>query len=144
MYFWKAEKLQEELKASSVTEKEKAIYYVLTSCFIVFAMWAVDMDKESVEIIDHVNYVLMILALALGTLYAFKKYVCEDKFLERFICLSFPLVNQLLTYSVLLSIPFEVMVAMDVMAESFPYFLIISNLMNFWFYRRLGNLMGKF
>ncbi|MES2527345.1 MAG: hypothetical protein V4598_09665 [Bdellovibrionota bacterium] len=144
MYFWKAESLQTDLKAGAVTEKDMALYYVLTYSFIVFAMWSVDVNKDPLQIFDHIEYILMVVALALGTIFAFKKYTPADKFIERFICLSFPLMIRMLTYTILLAIPFEVMLEMNIMTKSFPYFLILTTIMNIWFYRRLGILMGKF
>ncbi len=144
MYFWKDDLLQADLKSGTVSQKDMALYYVLTYSFIVFAMWTVDIDKEAVEIVDHVNYVLMIMGLGLGTIYAFKKYTPEEKFIERFICLSFPLTIRLLTYTIFLTIPFEVIREMNMISKSIPYYVILTNIMSFWFYRRLGMMMGKF
>ncbi len=144
MYFWKADALQSDLKDNAVPEKDKALYYVLTYAFIVLAMWSVDVDKEALSLFDHINYFMMVLFLALGTVYAFRKYSPADKFIERFICLSFPLMIRMLTYSILIAIPFEVMGEMEVIPKSFPFFVILTNVMNVWFYGRLGMLMGKF
>jgi uncharacterized membrane-anchored protein YitT (DUF2179 family) len=72
MYFWKIEKLKEDIKNKTFSEKDRFIY-----AFIYIILSAVLMESpkwfptENMNIWVHIDSISMVLIIAVGTLFAF-------------------------------------------------------------------------
>lgn len=144
MYFWRDDLLFNELQANTVSEREKVKYFILNMLVLELAMWVIATDPGPIALVDHLDYLSSCLLVIFGTLFAFKKYSPPDRFVERFLCLSVPILIRLLAVSMPIMVIFELLVYAKKIPETMPFNLFISLVINFWFYFRLIRHMEKF
>ena len=106
MYFWKVNALADDLKADRLSEKEKMIYFFLSSIVTVFFL---EFSLYMGQVPDRVNItssILNVLVNAAGLLFCYQANKKGDNkaFIERIICLSVPIGVRVIIASSLLYI----------------------------------------
>jgi hypothetical protein len=102
MRFWNAKALVKELKENKLSEKEKFKYFFL---FTVLTALVMETSIYSEPIPDEwIESLAVILITALGTLYCFlvNQAVDGQAFIERYICVSLPVVVRIITFAIIL------------------------------------------
>jgi len=103
MNFWRYDELASRLKAGKVSEKEKFYYF-----FIFMLCWylsSVPHISQSFNNVDKINIWLSLISLILLTfglscLYKTNKKGDDKNFIERVVCLSFPIGIRLVAFSI--------------------------------------------
>lgn len=71
MYFWKIEKLKEDIRNNSLTESERFKYAIVT--FTVLAMSTeARLDSENLNVWDDISSISNILIVVIGTIFAYR------------------------------------------------------------------------
>ena len=144
MYYWSSDKLFDELNNRVVPERDKIIYYLLGMTLVSSAMWLVDWEPTPLKMGDHAYYFFATLAFPLNMYFSFRKYRHNELFLDRYICLSLPLVIKLLVFVMLIS------GAVETLNLFFPgtFFLSLGMTASlpllFWYYYKLYKYMIRF
>lgn len=121
MYFWKVDKLIDDLKLNKVTQKEE-FKYALT--FFVFSILCTDpflYANTSYNIYNSINTILFISVTTLGLYYCFKINAAGDNqdFIKRILCIGIPIMVRL----------FVIFTPISLALSLFVYFLIQDNSM---------------
>lgn len=92
MYFWNSDRLAEELRAGTVSEWERAKYYLVFTGLMATAVELLQYDPEPVSAPAVTLSVVNVLAACLGSLAAYRINRMGDNrdFVGRIICLSLP------------------------------------------------------
>ena len=102
MYLWKTSDLVAQLKAGTVSEKDKMLYVLVTG--LGYGIMSDPLFSIGLEysMLDWVGLVLMILTTTVGTLYAYTKNRNGDDqdFITRYISLSVPIGIRLIVVGV--------------------------------------------
>ena len=92
MYLWKTSNLVAELKAGTMSEKDKMLYVLITG--LAYGVMSDPLFSVGIEysILDWAGLVLMIFTTVLGTLYGYKMNREGDNrdFITRYVSLSVP------------------------------------------------------
>ena len=103
MYFWKVEKLKEDIQTNKLMEKDRFIYALI---YIVLGAIAMEvlllMPIEDGNIWDLINGVVNVLIVTLGTIYAFKANGANDgnDFLGKYFSIGFVVTIRFLVYAI--------------------------------------------
>lgn len=144
MYYWRTDLLTEDLRTNKVSEKDKCLYYILTSVLIILAMWSLEAGDQPVTMLVHLNYVLELILTTGGLWYVFKAYRPKSLFVERAVAISFPLTIKVLLLTILAILPFQVLMELGKLPESIIFEIVILNIAILFFYIRLGHFLKKF
>jgi len=144
MYFWNTKALRQQLKAGKVTERQKMSYLMATILLFTLSVYVplpqADTALQAIEIIAAIGITIG------GIFYCFRINQNGDgkNFLERFVCLSWPIaVKQILlifliviSYISLLAIFSPEAAASLENPTAFDVILLV--LLEAWFYWRIG------
>jgi hypothetical protein len=103
MYFWRIEKLKEDIRANRLSEKDRfiyaLIYFVLGAIVMELAML---MPLENGNIWDFINSFSNVLIVTFGTVFAFKANGSSKgiDFLGRYFSIGFVLAIRFLVYAI--------------------------------------------
>ena len=93
MYFWKIDKLIQDIKDEKVTEKENVKYFIVSVLlYSVFSNPLLTMDMEN-DLLDVIAAVISVLTFVIGTyyIYTINKKGDNKNFITRYFCLSIPI-----------------------------------------------------
>ena len=103
MYFWKIEKLKEDIRTNQLTEKDRFIYALI---YLVLGAIGLEvmmlMPLEDGNIWDLISSIANVLIVALGTLYAFKANGSNggSDFLGKYFSIGFVVAIRFLAYAI--------------------------------------------
>ena len=93
MYLWKTTELVGELRANTVSEKDKMFYVLATGLACGLGSDPLFSIGLEYSVLDGINLALMLIVTIVGTLFVYRKNQKGDNrdFVTRFVCLSVPL-----------------------------------------------------
>lgn len=100
MYHWNTKALFEQLKGNTLSEKDKMKYYLATSLLFVIATSAGDTGW-----VDRIHDLIYFVVTLLGIIYCFKLNDGKGSFVEKSICLGWPIGIKTMVVAVLLLLP---------------------------------------
>jgi len=103
MYFWKIEKLKEDIRESKLTEKDRFIYaliYLVLGAIVMELMMLTQIENGNVW--DLINSVGNIIIVTLGTIYAYKANGSNNgsDFLGKYFSIGFVMAIRFLVYAI--------------------------------------------
>jgi H+/Cl- antiporter ClcA len=101
MYLWDVNKLSEQLITNSVTEKDKMKYligYITIGAISGEVSYWSGVGMNSLNYFDYLNGFISVLLTIIGTFICYRANQVGDgqKFVERFICLSVPIIIRII------------------------------------------------
>ena len=103
MYFWKIEKLKEDIRTNQLTEKDRFIYTLIYLILGAIAMEVMMlMPLEDGNVWDLINSVTNVLIVTFGTIYAFKANGSNygSDFLGKYFSIGFVVAIRFLVYAI--------------------------------------------
>lgn len=145
MYHWNVKALAEELKNNTVSEKEKMKYSLGYAIMVAFITSHFFDSREPLNRWDYATDVLSLISTAWGILYIFKKNGGKGSFIEKSLCLSWPLSLKFIVLTFLTLLPVAILLgikSIETTTSDFLTFIIVGAL-SFFFYFRLGYWLEK-
>lgn len=101
MYFWRVNKLIEDFRNDSVSEKEKLKYMILFGIAIEIISSPIMWIDTKYSIMDSIDLIVMLATTVCGTYYCYSKNKSGDNkdFITRFMCLGLPVGTRLLVFA---------------------------------------------
>jgi len=114
MYVWNTTKLASDLKADAVSERDKRNYLIAGSVLVSLSIYLAPMDGVEPNQLVLIEAVVAILITIVGIAICHDVNDGGDKraFLDRFVCMSFPLMIRLLALGIAIVIPVAVVFAL--------------------------------
>ena len=148
MYWWNIKALASELKSGKVSPFEKFKYFfafmLVTSIFVeliyLFPL------PESPTLFDYASSILVILITILGLILCYKSNKKGDNkdFIERFVCLSWPITIRLIVIIIAISVPYYLVIGdslVEVTTIVDVLFIIgYESAFYFWIYRHISQI----
>ena len=145
MYHWNIADLVEDFRNNEVSEKDKFNYYVATSLMVALVSSAFLGSSETSTTLDYFSDFCELLITYFGIQYVYQINAGQGSFIERVICISWPLMLKFIVYSIIAYIPVAILGAGTQLhptpaGKSFLDFLMnaVFILTEILFYWRLG------
>jgi len=100
MYFWKIDKLESDLIKGAMSNADKFQYLLASTILIALGFEVSSFISESATITRVTESIIVVVATIVGTIWCYNRNGKGDnaEFIDRFICLSFPVGIRLIVY----------------------------------------------
>lgn len=120
MYYWKTNKLAEEIKADTLTERSKKNYYIGSSAITLASMYLLIIAGTNNIALTLLEGFLTLIVLILGVNLTFSTNDGKD-YIARMVILSFPLLIKIYAASLSIGVICGIYAAMNNLHSTNPY-----------------------
>lgn len=140
MYHWKTELLANEIRNKTLSENEKFKYFLAYSLATVLS-GSTFFQSEPVSQFDYADDAITFIAALIGYLYLYKVNANKGSFIERVICIGWPITVKLFAVSIIVGIAILAAPLTDIHERiTLTGLLVLGEIYLFW---RIGHWLKK-